>query len=302
MPDDLILKQAVAVIDKRTTIVCLHVAGQIVPVLSLFTTLNGDFDSPPFHVHCRTISVPWVSGFVNDQRSSANAEVKTRPAAERRLGPDGYQGPLPPKPTPTPGPGLPTVRVTRSSLHEWAGDVAGLRTLLKASLGETEDQVLKAILKEQGFDGLPQAVNRAGLDAAVSEGWTPIYRGLQGGFDVGAEAQAAKYAADFKEGDLFVGKGLIGNGTYVATDRALAFSYAGERGVVLEMAMRPGAKIIEEHDLYEMWVENRALTFTPDFESVTTDPGRYAAMLGYDAIESRGMYVVLNRAALMVLS
>lgn len=106
MPGDLILKQVVATIDKRTTMTCLDAAGQIQPVDHDFDTLSGGFDAPPFHVHCRSLSVPWMSGFVNDQRSSANAEIKTRPAAQRRKGPDGYEGPLPPPPpvAPTPPP------------------------------------------------------------------------------------------------------------------------------------------------------------------------------------------------------
>lgn len=103
MPD-LILKQVISVIDKRTTMVCLRVAGQIVAVDQPFSTLMGDLMAPPFHVHCRSIVVPWMKGFVSDVRTDANAEIKRRPAKQRRYGPDGYGGSLPPRPPSTPPP------------------------------------------------------------------------------------------------------------------------------------------------------------------------------------------------------
>lgn len=86
---DLILKQWVSVIDRRTTIICLHAAGQIRSVLEPFDTLNGQMDMPPAHVHCRAIAVPWMAGFVNVQRQDANAELQNRPLKQRRIGPGG---------------------------------------------------------------------------------------------------------------------------------------------------------------------------------------------------------------------
>lgn len=107
---DLILKQVVAVIDSRTTVVCLHAAGQIQPVDQPYDTLAGQFQTPPFHVHCRSHSVPWMSGFVSTIRQDANHELLTRPLKQRRIGPNGEIGgrvPPPPKnPPPRLGPTL----------------------------------------------------------------------------------------------------------------------------------------------------------------------------------------------------
>lgn len=80
---DLVLKQAVAVIDQRTTLVCLNVAGQIKRVSEPFDTLNGALEVPPFHVHCRAIVVPYLRGAINDQREQANAELMRRPVKQR---------------------------------------------------------------------------------------------------------------------------------------------------------------------------------------------------------------------------
>lgn len=95
---DLILKQARAVIDNRTTVVCLDVHGIIVPVDQPFETLAGDFMQPPFHVHCRTLVGPHMPGFIQQARRDANRELKTRPDWERRKGNAG------PDPAAIPGP------------------------------------------------------------------------------------------------------------------------------------------------------------------------------------------------------
>lgn len=72
---DLVKKQVVAKIDGKTTVICLHAAGQIRPVDLPFETLNGPYMTPPFHVHCRSLVMPWMPGFVNDMRAQANFEL-----------------------------------------------------------------------------------------------------------------------------------------------------------------------------------------------------------------------------------
>lgn len=88
----LIRKQVVAVIDERTTMVCLHAAGMITEVGEPFETLAGDFMEPPFHIHCRSIMRPWMSGFLSKTRAEANEEMQKRPKKQRRLGPGGEIG------------------------------------------------------------------------------------------------------------------------------------------------------------------------------------------------------------------
>lgn len=94
----LLLKQAHAVVDERTTMVCLDVAGQIQPVDAPFETLAGEYMTPPFHIHCRTAMIPWLPGFVSEERRKANEEIRKRPAKEKRKGPGGFEGPVPPPP------------------------------------------------------------------------------------------------------------------------------------------------------------------------------------------------------------
>jgi hypothetical protein len=71
-------KQVHAIIDTRTTLVCLEVAGQIQPVDEPFVTLNGRFDHPPFHISCRDWTTPWLPGFLEHVRELAAAEMARR--------------------------------------------------------------------------------------------------------------------------------------------------------------------------------------------------------------------------------
>lgn len=89
MPVPLLRKQLVAVVDTATTMICLDAAGQIRDLNQPFRTLAGDFQHPPFHRWCRTVTIPYLPGFVTDERTDANQEINRRPLAERRKGPDG---------------------------------------------------------------------------------------------------------------------------------------------------------------------------------------------------------------------
>lgn len=99
----ILFKQLVAVLDNRTTFVCLKAAGQIQPLEDPFSTLNGEFDGPPFHISCRTIVAPYMTGFVNEQRAASNKELQRRPREQR----DWRKGKNPPPPRGNPPKGGP---------------------------------------------------------------------------------------------------------------------------------------------------------------------------------------------------
>lgn len=82
-------KQLVAVVDHSTTMICLDAAGQIRDLDKPFRTLVGDFQHPPFHRWCRTVVIPYLPGFVTDERTDANTEINRRPLEQRRKGPAG---------------------------------------------------------------------------------------------------------------------------------------------------------------------------------------------------------------------
>lgn len=94
----LILKQCRAIIDSRTTVICLQMHGVAVPVEVPFETMAGDFQQPPFHIHCRTLVSPAIRGYVSEARREANAELQRRPKKERKRNRTGNGGSIP-KPT-----------------------------------------------------------------------------------------------------------------------------------------------------------------------------------------------------------
>lgn len=104
----IMMRQVVAVIDDRTTMVCLRAAGQTAFVGEPFEVLTGDLMDPPFHWGCRSVTAPWVPGMISDQKRLANAEIMKRPYEERRFGPDGYEGKIPG--VPKAAPRLPMIR------------------------------------------------------------------------------------------------------------------------------------------------------------------------------------------------
>lgn len=92
----LLRKQLLCVVDQRSTMVCLDAAGQIRPIDQPFHTLAGQFQAPPFHRWCRSVTTPYLEGFVETHRADANTEINRRPLAERRKGPGGIGARIPP--------------------------------------------------------------------------------------------------------------------------------------------------------------------------------------------------------------
>lgn len=78
MAGDVVFKQLIAVIDERTTVLCLTCAGQVRPLSEAFDTIDGPKDGPPFHWHCRSFVVPWIEGAGDDQGPEAKAELRSR--------------------------------------------------------------------------------------------------------------------------------------------------------------------------------------------------------------------------------
>lgn len=222
------------------------------------------------------------------------------------------------------------------------------------------DGVLAEIMRRQGFDGLPELVDEEELDRSVAAGEREMFRGVR----------QRTHAESFRDGELFAGVGMIGNGTYVAhTDKEvelqrrltyylagdvlkdlpegerrsverwrrreegklarqaeeLAGSYAGaswDDGTVMRMTLRSNAKVLGVEEATDGSARARAelqrqLDELPaDQEDkrrllenkLTTinDLGRYAALLGYDAVDVSpalpGEFLILNRTALRMSS
>lgn len=186
---ELLFKQVRAVIDKRTTVVCLHAAGLIMPLDEPFETLAGDFMDPPFHLHCRSLSGPWLMGMSNDIRREANAELAKRPIKQRRIGPDGeIGGSVPP---PADGNGPSGYSFPGSAEKAWKPKVTPGPTvgdIIRALTGDDAAEVVKQSLKKLSPNQLTSLEDYQGsgyedINAQLRDGdaagaWAPEIRQL----------------------------------------------------------------------------------------------------------------------------
>lgn len=172
------------------------------------------------------------------------------------------------------------------------------------------DSTLESLAKESGFSELPKVVDEDELDRIIAEGHREIWRGVN-------QEKKGEFTESFRSGEYFAGEGVYGNGIYTATGedaKRLAALYSpGEYGAVMRMAIDKDAKVISYGELKTL-MDNEIKKIKLDldnekafFESKVTrdilsDPGRFAAINGYDAIEveGQGQFIVLNRKALYI--
>jgi len=209
----------------------------------------------------------------------------------------------------------------------------------------SENDALKGIIGQQGFDGKPRVVTGSEFDAALQRGDVrETWRGLSQ--PVGSTT-AADMAEQYRTGGFHIGLGINGDGTYVAMSKADGQYYGS---TLLRIGLHKDAKVISADDLdAEMdayfaakagrkSAELRALDekllkdlagaktararanirrkyrdnvfgLDPDRSiALQRDPGVFAALRGYDAIEipqerspdKHHEMIILNRTATIV--
>jgi hypothetical protein len=165
---------------------------------------------------------------------------------------------------------------------------------------------LHHIAAAQGFEGPAVAVSAKEMSAGVRRGDVEMFRGVE------PSADGSKSASDiheqFRTGEAYHGLGFSGNGMYMSNSRAEASTY----GQVGRYALHREAKVVDFRDLQ---AEQQSFLSSVGRDSITgrvfSDPGRYAAARGYDAIRWRrgeesgkrsgeeDEFIVLNRTALL---
>lgn len=166
------------------------------------------------------------------------------------------------------------------------------------------DWFLRELARDQGFDGLPDVVIKEQMDEYVAAGERELFRGLD---SYGMRGKTGEDLAEqFRSGDLHVGTGLFGNGTYVTygTDKYDAEGYMGaeREGAMLRMALKSDAKVISIDELETMQLVDPVAQSYPELKNL----GCYATFKGYDGIDvgaskNEPKYmVILNRTAIKV--
>jgi hypothetical protein len=177
---------------------------------------------------------------------------------------------------------------------------------------------LKNVLEEQGFNGKPRVVSAKEYKKYLDQGAVPIYRGLSST----KKAEPPAYVQQYMTGDSpHVGKGMFGDGTYFASTRDVAESFAAQNvkgqklqyGAIIDAVIDPQAKVIDIDELGRLakqFLGDEKYNFAQDFYE---DSSVLAAALGYDAIRiptpvivwgqppiGSDYYIVLNRTAVIV--
>lgn len=200
------------------------------------------------------------------------------------------------------------------------------------------------ILKDRRFDSKPTILDGAKFDAFKGKRFSPtdpwdsrgeLYRGVSNAGDV----TAADMIDDFREGQLFIGDGTIGQGTYSSPQFLIADAYRGmsdETGGIITMKLAPDAKVISLRDAnarrelaymqlrndyaeeFRAIDENFAADIFTDAErarlqkaatdafdsqaALIREPTQWALLNGYDAVwdDSYPQMVILNRGKVII--
>lgn len=182
------------------------------------------------------------------------------------------------------------------------GAVSDMRSAAKKIAKETPDivrgtDIAKEYFQSIGYTGLPVVKSPSDFDKVESE-HPVMYRGVE------SDQQYREYI----DGEAFVGQGDLGKGSNATIKASEAQYYAGDDGKVLKMKLAPGAKVISKDELVKEIRELRANPPAGDddkeseiIRSLVSDPGTYAAALGYDAISGwDDWYNIINRTAVIV--
>jgi len=167
-----------------------------------------------------------------------------------------------------------------------------------------EDNLLKSLVKEVHFDEPPKISPAKEVSKIVEEGGIELFRGVT----------EPEFTEQFKHGDYYAGKGMYGSGTYCGIGKEkgipIATSYTSNKdNCVIRMVLDKDAKIIPIKEVKKQ-IRNMQKSMPPsqnDIDNkliniITDNPGRWAAMNGYDAIsvKDRDYMVVLNRSKLTI--
>lgn len=168
--------------------------------------------------------------------------------------------------------------------------------------GDPRDLVLTELVRLQGY-GLPEVLDSNDIDRRISEGWTVGFRGVRPRGNASASQQVDSMRDD---PDFELGSGIYGNGIYFSVEERVAQEYAvadpdapkakTTDGAVVRVVLSPTARVIEYHELIR---QQKEFLSDPDMHTAIKDtlhdPGRFAAMRGYDAIivenEQDGTYI-----------
>lgn len=156
----------------------------------------------------------------------------------------------------------------------------------KAYDGKTGDGRLAAIGAMQGFDATPTVVSKAEIDRLLATGdYIEAWRGVKGTY---GGKSAADINEDFRSGVAWYGRGIFGNGYYIATQKRVAEQYSDGRKNSIVRMLIPKSAVIEKYKKVQTEARKnpKMSKAKGSYEDGTLyDAGRWAAAKGIDGIQ-----------------
>lgn len=152
--------------------------------------------------------------------------------------------------------------------------------------GKTGDGRLAAIGAMQGYDDTPTVVNKSEIDRLLATGdYIEVWRGVKGTYN---GKSAAQINEDFRSGTAWYGRGIFGNGYYLATQKRVAEGYSDySKNSVVRMLIPKSAVIEKYRKIQTEARKNPKMSKAKGkYEDGTLyDAGRWAAAKGIDGIQ-----------------
>ena len=303
----------VATLDMKTSEICRAMDGTIIPVEDAKIGLNV----PPLHPYCRSVISPHYEGNEPGDRVYRDVETGKTKKGEYRTYKEYLEQELGDKEQ------AEALASTRNDLQTliMAVGTTGSSTITASNVSqkdftdvfnrdsvyEIEDDGFKMIdytkandevFHEVGYDKKPDIITKLNDDEIT------VYRGYHG-------EKAQEYINQFKYGDNYIPRTMMGTGTFTSISKDGVMYYAANNpNNIVTMQIKNSAKIVDMDDIREQLkvfkeshnVRNyKTNAEKQHYRYITASETQFAVYRGYDIIKYDDDYIILNRSSVRVL-
>ena len=303
----------VATLDMRTSEICRAMDGTIIPIEDAKIGLNV----PPLHPYCRSVISPHYEGNEPGDRVYRDVETGKTKSGRYRTYKEYLEEELRDKKQ---AEALASYRNDLQTLIMAVG-TTGISTTTtsnvsqkdftdvfnKDSVYDIEDDGFKMInytkandevFHEVGYDKKPDIITKLNDDEIT------VYRGYHG-------EKAQEYINQFKYGDNYIPRTMMGTGTFTSISKDGVMYYAANNpNNIVTMQIKNSAKIVDMDDIREQLkvfkeshnVRNyKTNAEKQHYRYITASETQFAVYRGYDIIKYDDDYIILNRSSVRVL-
>lgn len=303
----------VATLDMRTSEICRVMDGTIIPIEDAKIGLNV----PPLHPYCRSVISPHYEGNEPGDRVYRDVETGKTKSGRYRTYKEYLEEELKDKKQ---AEALASYRNDLQTLIMAVG-TTGSSTITASNVSqkdftdvfnrdsvyEIEDDGFKMIdytkandevFHEVGYDKKPDIITKLNDDEIT------VYRGYHG-------EKAQEYINQFKYGDNYIPRTMMGTGTFTSISKDGVMYYAANNpNNIVTMQIKNSAKIVDMDDIREQLKVFKESHNVRDYKTnaekqhyryITASETQFAVYRGYDIIKYDDDYIILNRSSVRVL-